>query len=183
MRFASLAILAVVVAVSRPVVAQPGMVPPAYSYAPTPEERDLLASGVIGDGATIAGGLLSIYPGFGIGQAVEGRYREIGYIFTVGELAAYGGAIGSVISLIDCANENCHNDNGALLLLTGSALAYAGLHIWEIVDAFTAPSEHNRRVHALRRRYGYIDYARVTPFVARPHGSDGGGTAGLSFSF
>lgn len=183
MRFASLAIVAVVAAVSRPVAAQPGMVPPAYSYAPTPEERDLLESGTIGDGAAIAGGLLSIYPGFGIGQAVEGRYREIGYVFTLGEIAAYGGVLAGAISLIDCTTDNCRNDNGAVVLLVGSALAYTGLHIWEIVDAFTAPSEHNRRVHALRRRYGYIDYARVMPYVARPHGADGGGTAGVSFRF
>ena len=35
-----------------------------------------------------AGGALSILPGFGIGHAVQGRWREKGWIFTAGEVVS-----------------------------------------------------------------------------------------------
>ena len=164
----------------------PGMVPPPYAYQPpTPEEQELLASGYIGDGTMIGGGVLALWLGFGVGQGVEGRWHDTGWIFTLGESAALVGVIAGAIGTVNNCDFNgqCSNNNGSVTLLVGSALALGGLRIWEVVDAFIGPGEHNEQVRALRRRYGYRDYARVAPYVSRPQASDGGGTAGLSFRF
>ena len=68
--------------------------------------------------------------------------------------------------------------------LVGGVIAFTGLHIWEVVDAFIGPSVHNDRVHELRRRYGYRDYAtHIVPYVTRPQSSGGGMTAGLALTF
>jgi hypothetical protein len=167
--------------------APPG-VPPPYAYQPpppTPEEQDLLRQGYISPLQTVAGGLISIWLGFGIGQVAEGRWHESGWIFTLGESASIVGIIGGAISLANCdGNHSCSGyDSGGALIIVG-AIAFGGFRIWEIVDAFGGPSGHNERVHELRRRYGYRDdYARITPYLARPHGSNGGMTAGLTLRF
>lgn len=69
--------------------------------------------------------------------------------------------------------------------MLASAIAFGGLHIWEIADAFVAPIGYNEHVHELRRTYGYREpvYARITPYVSRPQASDSGMTAGLSLRF
>ncbi len=85
---------------------QPGMVPAPYAYQPTPEEQSLLASGYINDGTMLAGGAVAFLLGFGIGQGVEGRWHDTGWIFTLGESVATATLIGSAISILG----NCIND-------------------------------------------------------------------------
>lgn len=36
----------------------------------------------------IAGGLLGVWPGFGVGHAIQGRYFDSGWIYTAGEAGA-----------------------------------------------------------------------------------------------
>lgn len=143
-------------------LAPPRQVPPPYMYQPpppqlTPDERQLLEDGEITDGQYIGGGILAVFPGFGVGHAVQGRWSDNGWIFTVGEIAATGLVIYG-ISQDDCflAIDECHdtNDDGAGEFVVGF-LAYTGLRIWEIVDAWAAPPRHNRRVQNLRLRLGY----------------------------
>src|SRR5678815_1471590 len=90
--------------------AQPGQTPvysqpppaypqqyPSYGYAPqrpvmqvqlTVDEQWLLQRGFISDGETYGGGALALFFGYGIGQAVQGRWSQKGYIFTFGDLAS-----------------------------------------------------------------------------------------------
>src|SRR5262245_38862858 len=51
-------------------------------YLLTPEERELLARGEIDAGSAVAGGAIGTFFGFGIGHAVQGRYSDMGWIFT-----------------------------------------------------------------------------------------------------
>jgi hypothetical protein len=136
-------------------------VPPPYMYQPAPppltlEERQLLEDGEISDGQYIGGGLLSIFPGFGIGQAVQGRWSDRGYIFTLGETAAMGLVIYG-ISKNDCflAIDPCHDDSDGVGEFLVGLLAYTGFRVWEIIDAWAVPPGHNRRVQNLRLRLGY----------------------------
>jgi hypothetical protein len=165
----------------------PGVIPP-YVYVPqlTEEEQGLLARGEISDGRYLGGALASVFFGFGVGQAVHGRYRDTGWIFTLGE----GGTltamfIGVFQSLDACLDESdCSNDEGEALLL-GGLIGFLAFRAWELVDAFGAPPRHNARVRELRMRLGLPPpmYTRIQPHVAPTMSRDGGGTAGLTLRF
>src|SRR5690349_5932967 len=67
--------------------------PAPYAYQPqqlTAEEYELLAEGEISEGAHYGGAALSFFFGLGAGQAVQGRWGETGWIFTLGEIGAAG---------------------------------------------------------------------------------------------
>jgi hypothetical protein len=151
----------------------------------SPEDQDLLSRGEISDGQIVGGGLIAVFFGFGLGQAVEGRFGDTGWIFLLGEGASYGALIaGLVDALGDCATSDtqCHHGSGAGLLVAGM-VGFLVFHVWGAVDAFTGPADHNRRVRDLRMRLGMppqFNYARVTPYV---HHADGQTSAGLAWHF
>lgn len=172
-----------------------GPPPPGNYYAPTPqqyavqiteEERDLLARGEI-DGSHVAlGGLGAIFFGFGVGQAIQGRWSDTGWIFTFGEIGTLAMVIGGVIDSVSSCNdyEGSCNDSRGVTVMAAGLIGFTALRIWESVDAFTGPAGHNRRVRDLRMRLGYGPYPAyygMTPYIT-PTG-DGGGTAGLSLRF
>jgi hypothetical protein len=170
--------------------APPGYGPPApYAYQPSPDEQELLAEGYIDPMRTAVGGAAAFVLGFGIGQGIEGRWHDTGWIFTLGETASLAAIIGGAVGIANCTdldgNTTCGGgDSASVGWLVGGLIAYTGLHIWEVVDAFIGPSYHNDRVHELRRRYGYRDYAtHIVPYVTRPQSSEGGMTAGLALTF
>jgi hypothetical protein len=148
----------------------------------TGAEQALLARGEISVGAH-AGGLVANWViGFGIGQAIQGRWSETGWIFTLGEAASIA-AIVYGVSQLDFADDETSgsNDNSGALII-GGLIGYVGIHIWSIVDAATGPASHNRKLRALKQRVGLpVHDARLVPYVKRS--GDGGGTAGLTFRF
>lgn len=178
-------------------LAQPGQqyAPPAYAYQPRPqvqltqEEAELLQDGIIDDGQIILGGLGAIFVGFGLGQAIEGRWSDTGWIFTAGEIAAMTVAI---VGIAQCGDHVVHSnddfdhggfceEHGAGKFIVG-LLAFAGLRVWETVDAFVGPASHNRRVRAVQARV-YGGYPPPYSFYVKPTMSNEGTVAGLSFSF
>lgn len=169
-------------------------VPPPYQYQPgyaypaqlTPEEHELLLDGEISDGAHIGGGVAAIFVGFGVGQAIQGRWSERGWIFTLGEGASVAAIIAGAIKIADdCigdVNGNCNEDddgNGTALLV-GGLLGYTVFRVWDIIDAFSGPGEHNRRVRALKYRLGIPLRVGWKPYVNSTHDST---TAGLTLRF
>ena len=174
--------------------AQPGQVPPPYAYQPAPppvmltaEEQQLLLDGEISDGQHAGGVIAALFVGFGIGQAIEGRWSEKGYIFTVGEgLTSTVFVYGFFKTFADCIGNDTPCDrasNGPELMLVG-ALGAAVFRIWGVIDAVSGPGEHNQRVRALRMRVGGPQpyYGRLQPYVA-PSQHGGGAVAGVGFSF
>jgi hypothetical protein len=190
-------LLAVVVLVvgARAAAAQPGVTqsypPPAYAYQPrqitiTTEEQDLLDRGEITDGQQIGGGLAALFFGLGVGQAVEGRWRDTGWIFSFGEPLAIGVAIAGMVDSVErCPLDGrCNRPSSrATTMILGGLLAFTGLHVWEVVDAFVAPARHNRKLRALRERLGYPPPGQyiLRPYLAPAGGQ--GGVAGLSIGF
>jgi len=150
----------------------------------SPEERKILEKGEYSDGEIVGGGLLGSFLGLGLGHAAQGRFREKGWIFLVGE------AVGSYVfmwSLINCVddidNDSDHCNGG---MLATSIIAVAVLRIWEIVDLWTVPAAHNREYRRLRNRLyqqqrPYYQPARWGLFAAP--GKDGGGIAGVMVRF
>jgi hypothetical protein len=92
------------------------------------------------------GGILGIYPGFGIGHAVQGRWGEDGWKMTVGELAGVSLiAVGALEcmgdSLEDAASghkSNCNSD-----LLTAGVVTFLVFKVWELVDVWATPVSRN----------------------------------------
>ncbi len=158
--------------------------PQPYPYPPvqlTAEEHALLSEGEISLGAHAGGVAANWLLGFGIGQAIQGRWSDTGWMFTLGEAAGITLMVTGALRLcIDCA-EGENEDAGVLLV--GGLISYAVFHIWSIVDAATGPASHNRKVRALKQRIGVPMHAsqRVLPYASSTR--DGGGTVGLTLRF
>jgi hypothetical protein len=161
-------------AAASPPYGQPG--PPL-----TAEEQDLLMQGEISAGEHIGGGVLAWFIGFGSGHAVQGRYSEKGWIFTVGEGA---GLALAVVGAVQCRRgvEDLQVDDGPRtcdLLFGAGAVVFVGFRLWEVIDAMTGPASHNRKVRRLRNRHQQPAWHG---FVV-PAGAGDGAVAGMTLRF
>lgn len=165
--------------------------PQPYGYQPRPvqltaEEAEILQRGPISDGAHIGGGLVSLFFGFGVGQAVQGRWSDTGWIFTVGELGSGALMIYGMTQLFeDCFGyeETSCDDNGGGTALVVGALALTGFRIWEVVDAFSGPSSHNARYKSVQMRMNGFAPAPQWGLYLSPSMDRRASVAGLSLSF
>jgi hypothetical protein len=166
--------------------------PAPYGYPQQPmqvqltvDEQWLLSRGYISEGEHIGGGLAALFIGFGAGQAIQGRWSDKGWIFTLGEAVSFGAMMYGAIASIDSCWEyesSCDDDRYIGTIIMG-ALGFTVFRIWETVDAFAAPSSHNSQVRALHMRLGMpVPAYALTPFIA-PRPNDGGGVAGVSLRF
>jgi hypothetical protein len=176
-------------------------VPAPYAYRPrapitvalTQDQQELLARGEISDAQYLGGAAASLLIGFGVGQAVQGRWGDTGWIFTFGELggivAVVAGATQFAQDCVATSQSSCTGGNGTAApgigLIIGGALAIVGLHIWEVIDAFVGPPSENRELRELRGQLGMpVAHHRVAPYVAPLHGDGGGGgVAGIALRF
>ena len=187
--------------------AQPAYPPPTYGppgspqYAPygyqpqlqlqqlTAEDQRLLARGEISDGQWIGGGLVNVLFGFGVGQAIQGRWGEKGWIFTLGQAASLAAF------LVGAADSFCETPDGAACpnptstanaLIIGGAIGYLVFYGWGIADAFGAPPAENARLRQLRGQLGLAQprgYA-LAPYIAPARSLRGDTTvAGLQLRF
>ena len=141
------------------------------------EERELILRGEIDPGLYVAGGLVGTFlVPFGVGQAIQGRWSDRGWIFAVGE----GASIGLIIAGAVRFDES---DGGEGLLVAG-ILGLVGFRIWEMVDLWVGPALHNQRVRGVYRKYGIGPhtpvYGSARPFVLP---TDGGGVGGFTLQF
>ncbi len=159
---------------------------PVMQYQLTLDEQYLLERGYISQGEHVGGAIVSLFFGFGLGQAVQGRWSEKGYIFTLGEGASMGLFIWGMVEGFGACFEGCSEsrEDRAVLLLGVGLVGLAVFRTWEIVDAFMGPASHNRKLRSLQFRLGMQPtYARVLPYVSTPKGDAGGAVAGLSLRF
>jgi hypothetical protein len=90
----------------------------------------------VSTGKYITGGVLGSTIGFGIGHAVQGRYGERGWLFTMTE------AVGTGMMILGCNDRKDRDGDGEKecnnkgLVAAGLVVAI-GFHIWEIVDVWT----------------------------------------------
>jgi len=119
------------------------------------EDKKIVDRGEISTARYVVGGILGTYPlGFGIGHAIQGRYMDMGYIFTIGELGSIAVFLAGIGQCADTANwrSNSASCNSTLIGLGLGALV--GFKIWEIIDLWATPPELNDRYHRLKRRMG-----------------------------
>jgi hypothetical protein len=169
-----------------PVAGQPTPgAPPSVTLQLSADDQELLARGPISTGEHIGGGVAALFLGFGIGHAVQGRWSDRGWIFTLGETASLGlmiyGLTRTASCTLDATSGGSCSDSG-LGWMAGGAIALTGLHIWETIDAFVAPVGHNRRFRAAELRAGRPMYSTLTPYVTPAQTGDGA-IGGLSLRF
>jgi hypothetical protein len=157
----------------QPPVTQPRQVQPR-TIQMTPEERELILRGEIDPGLYVAGAVLGTFvTPFGIGQAVQGRWMDKGWIFTLGE--------GVSIALIIAGAARFDQSDGGEGLLVAGVLGVVGFRIWEMIDLWVGPPLHNQRVRRVHMKYGIAPgsvFYGAAPYVA-PTGD--GGIAGFTF--
>ncbi len=155
------------------------------------EEQAFLARGELSMKTQIGGAVAAGLLGGGLGQAIEGRWYETGWIFTAGEPVFLATGI---IGISQCPETRCGGAPRAVALV--GFVGYAGLRLWGFFDAVLAPRKHNRRIRALRERavprkvvdpfadeYSQSSAApRLLPYVA-PTATGEGATAGLTLRF
>ena len=200
------ACLAILAATGGPASAQPGQTPPpqpapqpAPTYNPdygqpapyyhllTWEERDLLARGEISEGAHFGGGLLGTFMGLGFGHAVQGRYLEKGWIFTVGEVGSFTALITGVIRCFEgdddpeFGDDGC--DNNDEMLVWGGIIGILVFRTWEMIDVWAGPASHNARVRAARNKaYGYTSHPGYSLYLV-PSSKGSGAVGGFTLRF
>jgi hypothetical protein len=129
----------------------------------TQEEKEILARGPVNDTSYAVGGVVGTFVGFGIGHAVQGRYGEKGWIFTVGELGSIALIVaGLAQSITNCSyGSNCANSAGTSEILIGY-FGVLGFRIWEIIDLWATPPSINNRWRDLHYRVDEEREARLT---------------------
>ena len=83
----------------------------------------------------IAGGILGTYVGFGLGHAVHGTWREIGWLFTYGELMA----VGSITTGMVMTDGDLNQSELAETMVISGFLVWGGLRIWQTLDVWLRP--------------------------------------------
>lgn len=213
--FAVLATLGAAALTSGRAAAQPGQTAPNQGqacspcyltlpagYAPLPmitnDDLELLDKGEISGLRHFSGALSAFYLGFGSGQALQGRWAEKGWIFTVGETLSLGAMIaGTAMPRLEaCAvstpqqegdafDTHCHSSmsrRGAWLMI-GGLIGFSVMRTWGFVDAIVGPYERNRRVRSLRALYGVAAAKpKLAPYLV-PADRGAGVTAGLVARF
>lgn len=171
------------------------VVPGAAGYYPvtttlTAEDHRLLLRGEISDGEYYGGAVTSVLFGFGMGQAVQGRWHDTGWIFTLGESVSAAVVVAGLARALGCFDGGSNDggsdcdDRGAVNLMMAGAIGLTVFRVWELVDVFSVPPAHNRRVRSLRQRLGFAPTLRVSqvqPYLAPS--VDGGAMAGFAARF
>ena len=132
------------------------------------EDQELLARGPYSSAEHVGGALGGLFLGFGIGHAIQGRYAERGWIFTVGTLLSsfiiLRGAAECIADAID-EEEECSSR-----LIDIGLVGLLGFRIWEVVDTIIVPTKRNQRYRYLKSQ-GYSSRVLLYPIAnGRQHG-------------
>ncbi len=126
----------------------------------TSEDKKVLEIGPMGDTRYILGGILGTAPGFGIGHAIQGRWLDKGWIFTLGELITLTLFAGSTFGCIGEGLFETSNDrnNDSNCNLAGIAyLGFLGFKGWEISDIWYQGYQHRKKFKNLNNKINRKD--------------------------
>lgn len=131
-------------------VPQPRPEPPALQLST--DDTAILARGEIDPDVHYGGIAANAIIGFGLGQAIQGRWLKDGWKFTAGMTA------GMVLFF-----TGADRDSTAIVLVGG--IGVVGFYTWGLVDSIIGPQRHNRRWKELRRQLG-LPITAVVPYVS-----------------
>ena len=138
------------------------------------EDRNILRDGELPTWRYVTGGVLSIYPGFGIGHAVQGVWLDRGWMFTLAQAGFGALAVAEAFScgLSSMVQDECEYGPTSGIGLVGFMVAY----VWGAVDAWAYIPRRNRRYRELKSVYGEYPEISLVP-------QKDGGTLNLVWSF
>ena len=99
----------------------------------------------ISQGRYIGGGVASIFLGFGIGHAIQGRWEEKGWIHTLLQSSTivvwFGSLAFTGFSLLEDASNYTFSGNSSagIGLIAGTFIVLIGSRIWEMIDVWLLP--------------------------------------------
>ncbi len=136
---------------------------PARAASPEPrlvtvsaEDAWVLERGTIGVVPYVIGGLGSMYLGFGIGHAIQGRYGQRGWMMTLGEVGGLALVAGGFMQ--SCAQGCGYNAMSTLGLGT-----VIGFKVWEVLDAWIYPPIHNSHYEEITKSLGARSFSVTLP--------------------
>ncbi len=158
--------------------AQPGASEPRAEVVLAPREQALLARGEVSGARHVSGVVVAVVPGLGLGHAIQGRWKERGWIFTFGELVTFG------MATVAASESDLDQSIVTTLGIAGWG-GWLSLRVWEVTDAVIGPKRHNMRVRAIRGKAGHaVAGTTVQPFVVPRSRTDGAGVfAGIVVRF
>jgi hypothetical protein len=121
----------------------------------TPSEQQTLGIGETTPMEYLGGGVLAWAPGFGVGHAVQGRWADKGWIFTVGQIFS------AVFIMIEVENFDCDDPKKSnfecYLSETDNKFAFGAVSfsffkIWEIWDAWVGGFVHMDDYDSVQRK-------------------------------
>ena len=193
----TLGALALVAAMSSSAFAQPGV--PTYEPRAvmqvrlTVDEQFLMERGYISTNEHIGGGLAAAVFGFGVGQAIQRRWADRGWIFTVADGIAGFVFLYGFFKLLGCttffahdpdSSATCADEDTYAAMIAGGLIGGAAIRVWQVADAFIVPVRHNARLTALRERLGLGMPLSIAPYVVPVRSESGaGGVAGIAVRF
>ena len=125
----------------------------------------------ISQGRYIGGGVASIFLGFGIGHAIQGRWKERGWIHTVVQPVAFIAFLWSAGNFLEASISSGTAKTGSVPigeigLMTGAVLLLGGIRIWEMVDVWMLPD--SVRIISSSRKTGTPSLYSYEPTVNVP---------------
>ena len=101
----------------------------------------------------IAGGLATVFLGFGTGHAIQGRYKEKGWIFTASSVILTVGSVGYLANVyktvkdIDASNKKesvkkVDSLTTISYVYIGLAVVGLGVRFWELFDVWMLPAKY-----------------------------------------
>ena len=127
----------------------------------TENDQKVMEVGEISTSRYITGGILGTYPiGFGVGHAVQGRWMQGGWIFTAGELGSLAFVVAGIAGCLDNAFDSDNCSSGESALVATGIIGFLGFRIWEIIDVWAVPPDHNKKYRELK---DYIEKAPAKP--------------------
>lgn len=158
--------VAILVLLTRAAAAEPPgvTVPTPQQYTLSDDDRDVLADGEITSDRKLGAAIADVMVGYGVGQAIEGRWRETGWQLAIGD-AAFSSVfmVGLMAAALPhgeprCVQPGCepqfHTNAAMIIGLVGLGLVRTG----GAIDAVVGANDHNRRVRELRARVSKAPY-------------------------
>ena len=136
---------------------------PARAASPEPrlvtvsaEDGWVLERGTIGVVPYVIGGLGSVYLGFGIGHAIQGRYGQRGWMMTLGEVGGLALVAGGFM-------QSCAQGCGDNAMSTLGIATFIGFKVWEVLDAWIYPPIHNSHYEEITKSLGARSFSVTLP--------------------